>query len=93
MKLNAERNTNMTNGYSYNGEFVNLDNVQVAFPIDDNHIKIFLKGSAGAGHSHKYDIQHREHVLVWPRKVWDAVIADASHIVTLVANGEKVKIK
>ena len=83
----------MKNCYSYNGEFVNLDNVQVAFPIDDNRIKIFLKGSAGAGHSHKYDIQHREHVLVWPRKVWDAVIADASHIVTLDANGEKVKIK
>ena len=34
--------------YSYNGEFVNLDNVQVAIPIDDNHIKLFLKGSAGA---------------------------------------------
>ena len=79
--------------YSYNGEFVNLDNVQIAIPIDDNHIKLFLKGSAGAGNTRKYDIQHREHVLTWPRKVWDAIIADASHIVTLDEENDKVKIK
>ena len=78
--------------YSYNGVFVNLDNVQVAFPIDENHVKIFLKGSAGAGHNTKYDIQHREHVLVWPREVWDAIVADASHVVTFDAERGKVKI-
>ena len=79
--------------YSYNGEFVNLDNVQVAIPIDDNHIKLFLKGSAGAGHSRKYDIQHREHILVWPKEVWEAVIAYASRIVTFDPESGKVKIR
>ena len=82
-----------SNCYSYNGELVNIDNVQVAIPIDDNHVKLFLKGSAGAGHSRKYDIQHREHVLVWPKEVWDAVVADASHIVTFDEASRKVKIK
>lgn len=81
------------NCYSYNGELVNIDNVQVAIPIDDNHVKLFLKGSAGAGHSRKYDIQHREHVLMWPKEVWDAVVADASHIVTFDEASGKVKIK
>ena len=81
------------NNYSYNGELVNLDNVQVAIPIDDNHIKLFLKGSAGAGHSSRYDIQHREHILCWPRKVWDAVIEDASKTVTLDEESGKVKVK
>ena len=81
------------NCYSYNGELVNIDNVQVAIPIDDNHVKLFLKGSAGAGHSHKYGIQHREHVLMWPKEVWDAVVADASHIVTFDEASGKVKIK
>lgn len=83
----------MENYYSYNGTFVNLDNVQVAVPIDDNHVKLYLKGSAGAGHQYKYDIQHREHVLVWPKAVWDAVIEHASHVVTLDEESGKVKIK
>lgn len=68
-------------------------NVQVAVPIDDNHIKLFLKGSAGAGHGRKYDIQHREHVLTWPKAVWEAIVADASHVVTFDEESGKVKIK
>ena len=79
--------------YSYNGEFVNFDNVQVAVPLAENKIKLLLKGSAGAGHNQKYDIQHREHILKWPLSVWNAVVDHASHVVTLDEETGKVKIK
>lgn len=78
--------------YSYNGEFINLDNVILAKPIDDTKVKLFITGSAGAGNSHKYDIQHREHVMIWPKPVWDKIMEESSHSVTFNEETGKVKI-
>lgn len=67
--------------YSYNGEFINLNNVIFAKPISDDKVKIYIVGSAGAGNGKKYDIQHREHVLIWPKAVWYKIVSNVSHVV------------
>lgn len=56
---------------SYKGEMVNLDNVIYAKPMNDcNGIKLFVVGSAGAGNSSSYSVQHREINIYWPREIW-----------------------
>ena len=59
---------------SYDGEYVNLDNVIAAKKIDDNCIKLHVIGSAGAGRKESYDIQHREINLHWPAKVFEKLM-------------------
>ena len=78
--------------YSYNGEFVNLNNVIFAEPLDSNKIKIYMIGSAGAGNNHQYTVQHRERVLIWPRAVWDKVVEDSSHVILYNEETGKAKI-
>ena len=80
------------NIYSYNGAVITYDEIVFAKPLDDNRIKLLLKGSAGAGSNHKYEIQHREQVICWPRKVWEAVVADAALVVKYDAAQDKAKI-
>jgi len=62
---------------SYKGELVNLANVIYAKPMNESCIKLYVLGSAGAGHSDSYDIQHREVNLHWPRGVWDELCKKA----------------
>ena len=78
--------------YSYNGEFINLNNVIVAKPIDDTKVKLYITGSAGAGNAHRYDIQHREHVLIWPKAVWEKIMEDSTHVISYNEETNKVKI-
>lgn len=78
--------------YSYAGEFLNLSNVIFAKPIDDSKVKIYIVGSAGAGNSQKYDIQHREHVLIWPKAVWDKVLEQSTHVISYNEETGKVKV-
>ena len=65
---------------SYRGEILNLANVIYAKPINDSCIRIDLVGSAGAGRSESYDIQHRQMNLTWPRAVWDELCQKAGVI-------------
>ena len=80
------------NIYSYNGEVINFSEIVLAKPLDNKKIKLLLKGSAGAGSSSKYEIQHRECVIMWPRSVWDAVVADATNVVRYDSKSDKVRI-
>lgn len=74
---------NDTNGsmiVSYNGEMVNLANVIYAKPQNDGCIKLFVIGSAGAGKSDSYSVQHREINIYWPANVWNSLCAKAGVI-------------
>lgn len=62
---------------SYKGEMVNLDNVIYAKAQSDSCIKLFVIGSAGAGKSDSYSVQHREINIYWPREVWDELCRKA----------------
>ena len=72
----------MMNGHiiSYKGELINLDNVIYAKPQNDTCIKLFVLGSAGAGRSDSYSVQHREINIYWPRAVWDELCFKAGVI-------------
>ena len=65
---------------SYRGEILNLDNIIYAKPISESCIRLELVGSAGAGNSKSYDIQHRQMNLPWPRAVWDELCKKAGVI-------------
>ena len=62
---------------SYKGEIVNLDNVIYAKPQNEDCIKL---GSAGAGRSDSYSVQHREINIYWPASVWNDLCARAGVI-------------
>ena len=68
---------------SYKDEIVNLDNVIYAKPQGDNCIKLFVVGSAGAGRSDSYSVQHREINIYWPLEVWNRLCKKAG-VVKLV---------
>ena len=65
---------------SYKGQILNLANVIYAKPINESCVRVDVVGSAGAGHSNSYDIQHRQMNLPWPRAVWDELCAKAGVI-------------
>ena len=65
---------------SYKGEIVNLDNVIYAKPQGEDCIKLFVLGSAGAGKSDSYSVQHREINIYWPASVWNDLCARAGVI-------------
>lgn len=72
---------------SYKDEMVNLDNVIYAKPQGDNCIKLFVLGSAGAGRSDSYSVQHREINIYWPLEVWNRLCKKAG-VVKLVDEDE-----
>lgn len=72
---------------SYKDEIVNLDNVIYAKPQNESCIKLFVVGSAGAGRSDSYSVQHREINIYWPLEVWNRLCKKAG-VVKLVDEEE-----
>ena len=80
MAMFSSKNNNGNIIISYRGEMVNLANVIYAKPQADNCIKLFVLGSAGAGRSDSYSVQHREINIYWPENVWKTLCEKAGVI-------------
>lgn len=81
MAMFGSGNNNSNTIISYRGEIVNLANVIYAkSQADNNCIKLFVVGSAGAGRNDSYSVQHREINIHWPQNVWKKLCEKAGVI-------------